>query len=52
VQSGENLAQHFVDEYQERQIILSGIAMIERMCDDALVWAENIIEALNWWGSG
>lgn len=44
-QSSEGLVRGFVEECRRRQIILPGLSVIERHCADALVAAEQRIEA-------
>ena len=42
--SNEDLAQRFIKQCQNAQVILPGISVIERLCADALVAAERQIE--------
>lgn len=42
--SNGNLAQRFIKRYQNVQIILQGISVIERLSSDALVEAERQVE--------
>jgi len=44
-QSSEGLVRGFVEECRRRQIVLPGLSVIERHCADALVVAEQRIEA-------